>query len=218
MNNQTNWNNNHWVLGLAVAFMLVVIVILYPNLPDVIPVHFNWQGDADGWLPKAVAIWIMPALTILLWGITSYLPHIDPKKERYEEFAASYKRIRTSTAVLLSALHVMLLTSYDEPQLITRMVLFSAAIFFAVIGNEMGRFEQTWFSGIRTPWTLADERVWRRTHRVGARWFVGVGLLNALLVPFLPIPVALAVFLISVVGVSIGTTGYSYMLYKRLNS
>ena len=42
------------------------------------------------------------------------------------------------------------------------------SILFIIIGNVMGRIRPTFFVGIRTPWTLADDEVWRKTHRLAA--------------------------------------------------
>lgn len=217
MKTTMKWNNNFWILGAVLAFMLVVAAVLFPNLPDDLPIHYNINGEPDNWMPKALAIWIMPAIATLVWSLMTAFPYIDPKRERYEKFSQSYTRLKVGVLVFLSGLQVLLLTGYEEPQLLTRMILFGAALLFVYMGNEMGRFEQTWFSGIRTPWTLADERVWRRTHRVGARWFVGIGALNMVAAPLLPIPIVTLVFLVTVIGVSLGITAYSYVIYQRLN-
>ena len=84
-------------------------------------------------------------------------------------------------------------------------------------GNDMGRFRQNYFAGIRTPWTLADERVWRKTHRVGARWMMMVGVFDMILIPILPLPLAGIVFLVSILGVMFAIMGYSYIVYRDLN-
>lgn len=217
METKTHWNNNHWVLGIALAFMLIVAAVLFPNLPDRIPTHFNINGEPDAWLPKTLAIWVMPILAAGVWGVMTVAPKIDPKKDRYEKFAASYNRIKIGVMVFLTGLHLLLMSAYDEPQLLTRMILLGAALLFAFLGNEMGRFEQTWFAGIRNPWTLADERVWRRTHRVGARWFTGMGILNAITVLVLPLPIATLLLVATALGVAFGIMAYSYVLYRRYN-
>jgi uncharacterized membrane protein len=72
--------------------------------------------------------------------------------------------------------------------------------------------------GIRTPWTLGDERVWKQTHRIGARYFVAAGILNMLTSLVLPIEIAGVIFIVSLLGVSFGTVAYSYLVWHKLNA
>ena len=67
------------------------------------------------------------------------------------------------------------------------------------------------------PWTLADERVWKKTHRIGGRWFVAVGVLNMLTALILPEIPMFALFMLSVLGISFGLMAYSYVLHRRFN-
>ena len=49
----------------------------YEGLPEIIPVHFNFSGQADGWGPKAI-LFILPGSSLfiyLLTTITSLFPH-----------------------------------------------------------------------------------------------------------------------------------------------
>lgn len=46
---------------------------------------------------------------------------------------------------------------------------------FLVIGNVMGKLRPNYTVGIRTPWTLANDRVWDQTHRFGGKTFVFAG-------------------------------------------
>lgn len=66
--------NRAWflvALGLVVA-ELIYLALLYPSLPQQVPVHFNLWGRADGWAEKS--IWsvfgltlTLPALLALVW-------------------------------------------------------------------------------------------------------------------------------------------------------
>jgi uncharacterized membrane protein len=46
---------------------------------------------------------------------------------------------------------------------------------FILLGNVMTRIRPNWFIGIRTPWTLSSDNVWRKTHRFGGVAFVFAG-------------------------------------------
>jgi uncharacterized membrane protein len=86
-------------------------------------------------------------------------------------------------------------------------------LLLVILGNFMGKLTRNFFIGIRTPWTIASEEVWLRTHRLGGKLFVVAGLVlffsSLLGGGWIPAAVAIgAAALISVV--------YSYLLYRRI--
>jgi uncharacterized membrane protein len=209
--------NNKWLLPICIAIMLVVSLVLYPSLPAEMPTHWNIHGEVDGTAPKLVAVLMMPVLAIVLYTALSVLPNFDPRRESYEKFAPSYQRVRSALVLFAVGMHIITLTQYDNPQAVTRLIMFAVSLLFAVIGNEMGRFRPNSFAGIRTPWTMADERVWQKTHRVGARWFVGMGVINMIAALTLPLVAMFVVLMVTVFGVTIGLLIYSYLVYRRIN-
>ncbi|MCA9913103.1 MAG: SdpI family protein, partial [Anaerolineae bacterium] len=142
----------------------------------------------------------------------------DPKRESYRKFQTSYERFQVAFVAFFLGLHIITLTQYDNPDSVVRLILLGMGLFFAAIGNDMGRYRQTFFMGIRTPWTLADERVWKQTHRIAARWFVLVGIAVALMALLLPIPVAGVLSFVLLMVLVVGVYAYSYLLFRRTNA
>lgn len=95
---------------------------------------------------------------------------------------------------------------------IARFVIGGVCLLVAVIGNMLSKVRRNFYIGVRTPWTLADERVWHATHRFAAKSFVIAGLLGLAMalagVQFGPIVVIVAGALAPVV--------YSLVFYKQL--
>ena len=96
---------------------------------------------------------------------------------------------------------------------IGRALIAGMFLFFALLGNVMGKVRKNFYIGIRVPWTLASDRVWNDTHRLAAWLMVAGGIIGFLLViAGLPIVwsigVLLVTFLIPVV--------YSFVHYKAL--
>ena len=95
---------------------------------------------------------------------------------------------------------------------IGRAMIGGMFLFFALLGNVMGKVRKNFYIGIRVPWTLASDRVWNDTHRLAAWLMVAGGILGFLLVISVPfawlIGVMLVTFLIPVV--------YSFVHYKAL--
>ncbi len=63
-----------------------------------------------------------------------------------------------------------------------RFAVAGVFLLFAPIGNVLGKVDRNFFVGGRTPWTLADERVWHATHRLAAKIFVAGGMIGFRLV------------------------------------
>jgi uncharacterized membrane protein len=63
------------MIGLIVSF--VIAILAWSSLPEIIPVHFGLNGQADGWGNKAI-FWIFPFLNLVVFGSFTWLrryPH-----------------------------------------------------------------------------------------------------------------------------------------------
>lgn len=97
-------------------------------------------------------------------------------------------------------------------RLIPQLVL----VFLAVCGNLMYNVRPNYFFGIRTPWTLRNETVWRKTHRVGGVVLFIAGTLGFML-SWLVNQEQLHYLMLLVVLVStVITCGYSYYIYRKI--
>lgn len=205
-----------WIIPAAIAAMLLIGLVLYPSLPEELPRQWGFDGQVSAYWPKLQAILFPPFLAAVIGGLTYILPKIDPRREQYAKFAPTYWRVQQATVIALLGIQIITLTQYDNPQMLNKFMLFAIALLLTFMGNELGRIRQTWFFGIRTPWTLADERVWRTTHRVGARFYVAVGVLNMLMALLLPMPAAGIFLLVTLLGVSFGLMAYSYVVWRQM--
>ncbi len=204
---------NRWFgLGI-VAAMGVFTLAVFPRLPETIPTHWNFAGEADAWSPRFPDAYFPAAVALGLWLLAQVLPRIDPRRERYPSFAATYWQLINLTLLFLAGLQVAVLgVALGWPLDMSRVVPVGIGVLFVALGNYLPRVRSNWWMGIRTPWTLSSERVWRRTHRLGGRVFVAAGLL-VVLTAFLPgrewvIPtIAVAAALLPV--------AYSYLLWRR---
>jgi uncharacterized membrane protein len=77
----------------------------------------------------------------------------------------------------------------------------------------MGKVTRNFFVGIRTPWTLASDEVWLRTHRFGGRLFVLAGLV--LLVSAV-LGGGWVVAAIAIGSAAVLSVVYSYVVYRRV--
>jgi len=69
-----------WVL---IGLNFLIVLVAYLNLPDIIPIHFNLKGEADGYGDKS-SIWLIPIISaVTYWGMTAILTKIKPWNYNY---------------------------------------------------------------------------------------------------------------------------------------
>lgn len=165
---------------------------LYSRLPDAMPTHFDLAGHADGFVAKPLGPFLVPLLGLVVYAITAAVV-------RRQVSAAALQVLPTASVALIFAIHaVALRAALDATTDVARWILIATSLFVTVLGNYLGKLRRNRWIGIRTPWTLADDEVWLRTHRLGGWMFVaggGLALLAAL--AGAPAAVVLGVLLIS---------------------
>ncbi len=161
---------------LASALMIVLMVALsfcfYPLLPDEIATHWNGWGQPDGFSPKAIGLFIMPALVFFVFIGLVIVPRIDPLKKNILEAANEYYAFILVFALFFFALHGFLIAFNLGQQLDIRAVIIPGlAMVIGYSGFLMSKIKRNYFIGIRTPWTLASDTVWIKTHKLAAKFF-----------------------------------------------
>lgn len=205
---------------MAVALlMLLAGVLVYSHLPARVPVHWNIKGEIDGWADRSIPnLFFQPLLVLVMTLLAWALPRIDPLKRSYRRFQGSYYVIIDVIVAFLALLYgLTLYAAFHQTLPVGTIVPAAVGLLLALMGNQLSKVRRNFFIGIRTPWTLASETVWVRTHRIGARIFV-LGGLAATIGAFLPAPWNFITFMICVLGASLLTLLISYLIYHRLEA
>ncbi len=207
-----------WPLWLFMAGLLLAAVVLYPHLPAKMPGHWNIHGEIDAYYPKSFGAFFEPILLIGIYLLMLFTPLIDPKRENYLRFAGAYRFLRWAMVLFLGILYgASILASMGYPVDVGLLVKAIVAVLFIVIGNFMSQFRHNYFVGIKTPWTLASEEVWQRTHRLGARIWVAGGLICLAMAPVNASWGAYVFFTALLLMVFVPTI-YSYSLFNKLKN
>jgi uncharacterized membrane protein len=211
----------------AVALLADAVLsgAVYRLLPETVAVHWNLQGHADRYGSKLTLVLFGPLGIALLWGLLLLLARMDPKRAQRaaqatdgapEEVEGSYWTVIHLVLVALVLLHgALLLTASGLVQGPDRVLSIALALLLLLPGNFMGRLRPNWFVGIRTPWTLASDDVWRRTHRLAAVLMVGGGLVLLPLALLLPGPKALVAAVVVTLLATLGPAAWSYVAWKE---
>jgi len=205
----------YWIVAVAlVALAWGASALLYPGLPARVPMHWNIRGQIDGYGSKAT-VFLMPGVMVGLLGLFRALPTLSPKNFEVDSFRATYLFVMVLTIGMMGYIQAVLLyaVATGGRMDMNRALFGGLFLFFAMLGNVLGRVRRNIYIGVRVPWTLASERVWNDTHRVAAWLFVACGLSGFLIVVAgLPLVAAFAVLLIAVVVPIV----YAFVHYKQL--
>jgi uncharacterized membrane protein len=198
----------------VMAAMFAASAWAWSQLPDRIPVHWNLQGEVDGWGSKFTGLLLLPMTAVGMYLLMLVVPLLDPGRENYRNFAKAFNVIRVLLVLYLSLIHWATLAAAFGRSVNMSTVLFLAiGILFVVLGNLMGKIRPNWLVGVRTPWTLSSRLSWDKTHRL-SRWvFILMGLLFVVAAIWPLTPVFAVVFVIDALGL-VWLVVYSYLVYR----
>ena len=80
----------------------------------------------------------------------------------------------------------------------------------------MKKAERNWFIGIRTPWTMSSDKVWKKTHLLASKIYKAVGIIIILGIFFQNY--LIWIILVSAIGSAIYLVVYSYLEYNKIKS
>jgi uncharacterized membrane protein len=213
-----------WVDGIVLVIWALPILYLlsaYPSLGPTLPLHFNVQGTPDRWGSRAEFVGVIAVMSgtgLGLMMLFRFLPRIDPKrKAKYSSVV--FVRIGYAVVLFMSVITTIVIYAathgrYRFPDWLMFSLL---GLFFAYLGNLMNNVKPNYFFGIRTPWALENEEVWRKTHQLAARLWLPGGLLLVVLSFILHGKVMLTCYIAIVVVLGIVPVAYSYFYYRKLS-
>lgn len=200
------------------GLVVIATLIVAPHLPARIATHFGANGKPNGYSNRWAGVLLMPGLMVLLLLLWQILWRIDPKRHNYATMAPTYRYVRglvigflamTPAYIVLQALHLVVWNG-------TRLIGLLVGVLVVLLANVLPRLKANWWLGIRTPWTLSNEDVWRKTHQLGGQTGVVVGLV--MVVSNLVLPTAWLGLVTGplVILWAIGLVGASYWFSVRI--
>jgi len=205
--------------------ILLIILVLgawaagfyfYSVFPETVPVHWNIAGEVDRYGSRFEGAFILPIVVTAMYLLFLFIPLIDPKKEKYQQFQNVYHIFRYILILIMWVIY--LIASFNGLGYNIRVEIWiplTIGVLFLILGNYMGKIKSNWFMGIRTPWTLSNDEVWNKTHRLGGKLFMLMGLL-LMLSPVLPWQSLTLTLIIPVSIIALVPVVYSYLLYRKI--
>ena len=201
-----------WIL---VILPMIYLGMIWNTLPEQVPIHFNAKGEVDGMGSKNMLIYLSLGMTLGTYLLMLLIPKIDPKN-KINQMGKKFDTLRLLLVLFMSALACLIIyTSANTATFTINWVFIIIGMLIAVLGNYFQSIRPNYFVGIRTPWTLENEKVWKKTHRLAGRIWMPVGVLLC----FLPFVISgenyLPLFLIIIGIITIIPVVYSYLEFKK---
>jgi uncharacterized membrane protein len=199
---------------IAVALLpFVYLAYIWNELPKEVPMHWNASGEIDRWGDKSELFMMLFMLTGISYFVFLIIPYIDPK-QKLQNMGNKLNNLRLILGLFMSALAIYILYSVQQKTSNPVLIFPLIGLLFAFLGNYFKTIKPNYFIGIRTPWTLENEDIWKKTHLLGGKlWFIG-GLLMAMTF-VLPNKIQFYTFMGITAVISIVPIVYSYLEFKK---
>ena len=198
-----------------VLLPFIYLAYVWNQLPEKVPMHWNLKGEIDRYGDKIELLLIPFLLPFLVYIIFLAIPKIDPKN-KLNKMGNKLQTLKVLITTLMSVLALFIIytaknQSFANPSYLVLII----GILYIIFGNYFKTIKANYFIGIRTPWTLESETVWKETHKLGGKiWFVG-GIIVVLASLILDQHSNFTIFLIVTSIISIIPIAYSYILFNK---
>ena len=198
----------------SIVILLPILwgLIIWSQLPNQIPIHFNLAGQANNYQSKPLAVFGLPLFLLLVHLFVIFVIGRDPKNQTMNEKMG--KVIYWLTPIVsLSVFYLIYskaLGSTTNPSIFASALL---GLIFVMMGNYMPKLKVNHTVGIRLPWTLQSEDNWHKTHRLAGKLWVlgGLILLFEAGLQF-AIPYVMGIVILAIVFIPVV---YSYQLSRK---
>lgn len=208
-------NKDLLISSILCLIPIVIAIIFYKNLPENIPMHFNIHGEVDSFAPKIFII-INPTILFILNLIVIFVKYNDPKiKNVPKKLLKILLFIIPFMSLVMVSFTIFISLGYNLRIQVIMPILIS--VIFILIGNYLPKCKRNYTVGIKLPWTLHNDNVWIKTHRLGGFLFVITGVLILFTSIFLN-KISFFIMISMLLIILISTTIYSFVIYKKQKS
>lgn len=198
-----------------VLLPFLYLAYVWNQLPTEVPLHWNIKGEVDRYGDRSEIILIPILTSLLIYLIFLVVPYIDPKKQ-IQKMGKKYDSLKWIITTFMSVLALFIIyTAKNQSMANPNYILLLFGVLFIIFGNYFKTIKANYFIGIRTPWTLENENVWKETHKLGGKiWFAG-GLLIILSSLIFDEQTNFIIFMTIIAVMVLVPVVYSYLLFKK---
>jgi len=213
-------NKRFWISIVIIILQLALALYISSFIADdaKIPSHWNIKGEIDDYTGKWTAVFLFSGINLFLLLFMIALPLFSVRyKKTPERFSQMVPTITNIVIFFFAVIHIFtLLIGAELVSYTSSFIYYIIGLMFILLGNILPKMPSSFFIGIRTPWTLSSDYVWRKTHKVGGICFI----ISGLLMLFIPAiwgnnSTASTIMFILVLVFIFYSILYSFLLFKK---
>lgn len=217
------------IICLLMLLSVVITAIMLQFMPDIAPAHYNAAGEVDR-LGSKYESFIFPVATVVLGGffllVDKLVPRSKNEKERKMEDVVIYIS-GVLTTLYFVGMNIFFMgkgiayghsgtasvPGIDMVQTNSVCTILIGAVLI-ILGNYMPKARVNALYGLRTKWSIANDRVWQKSQRFGGFSSVICGIVLILLGVFVRKWLLLWMLLIVTIW-GITSVAMSYVFYRK---
>jgi len=213
---------NVYILPLAIL-NLITVALATLGLPDIVPLHINFTGSVNLFGPK----WIIPFIGIIpILLVIAYNFYDDHYNKSLRNKDIKNKLIPIIALFIMFIPWFLVIIALSDSTSLNRLVTIFISVLMAIVFITIAYFihsiEPNRIAGIRTPWTLKNEVVWRKTNKLASYLFLigGLFVLVSSIATFISNDnyYVLISWIITIPLITIVPAFYSYYKYNKINN
>lgn len=207
-----------WLIFVIALIAALISIYILPAETQ-IAVHWNMNGEVDRYGSLIEGLLFQPAIMLFILALIQSLKYFEPRSENLAESKVAKEWIALTVVTLMAIiLFGSIATSfgYDVPMM--KVIVVSIMCMLIVIGNFLSKTKANFFIGIRTPWTLSNDVIWLKTHRLGGRLFILAGIIGLSLTLFVETTQLSYLIIFLVIPAALIPCFYSWYLWRHDNN
>jgi len=204
-----------WIISIIILVISIYVVQSVPSDMQ-LPIHWNIDGAVDRYGNASTVLFMLPGVLMLILALFSSLKYIDPRKENIAMSQKSIGAFSLAFSVFVAVMEAGYIAVINDKEVqIMLIITFSMGMLFMMIGNYLSKTRSNFFIGIRTPWTLSSDVVWKKTHDLAGKLFMVVGLVIAGSCWFISTNTLMSLVIFTVLPAALVPVIYSWWLWQQ---
>lgn len=205
------------IASAILPFVVTGVFLIF--LPDQVPMHYNARGELDRMGSKYENL-LLPVLYLIPAALMFFLAKQQRKKQEYRN-----EKVLVITGIFIQLMQTVLLVislvndlTYtgpsDQPPDICKLTGIGIGVLLIIYGNVMPKAARNTLFGLRTVWSMKNDRVWQHSQRFAGYTSIFCGFLMILAGIFFNQAVVLGVITGLLLVWVVICTAASYRFYR----
>lgn len=96
------------IAALIVLASLVATLVVYPQLPNVVPTQWDAHNQVNGYSPKWTLFLLGPGVMIAMVALFYFLPWLSPTQFEVDTFRSTYLQVMVMLVAMLAYFHAVI--------------------------------------------------------------------------------------------------------------